>query len=148
MKPTDFILAIQPAARSCMLRTGIPMGFTIAQAALESEWAKSGLTIQTNNLFGIKADSSWHGESISMPTVEHIGGKEVTVPAKWRKYPNWQASIDDHVEFLLHDRYKPAFAHKDDIAQFAKAIQVAGYSTDEHYAEKIMSIIKSHNLQS
>lgn len=147
MTPTDFIAAISKAAQDSMRATRIPASFTIAEAALESGWGKSQLVAQAFNLFGVKADSSWHGDTLSMQTGEHINGKDVTVPAKWRKYPNWLACINDHALFLINNpRYKLAFSHCDDAEAFTKAIAIAGYATDPAYADKIISVIRSHNL--
>ncbi|WOD18659.1 glucosaminidase domain-containing protein [Paraburkholderia kirstenboschensis] len=60
--------------------------------------------------------------------------------------PNWQACIDDHAAFLLNnERYQPAFADTSG-STFALAIAAAGYATDPQYGQKIVSIIKAHNL--
>src|SRR4051812_38214708 len=105
MKPEDFIAAIGPAARASMAKTRIPASFTIAEAALESGWGGSQLALQARNLFGVKADPSWHGDTVSMMTKEFENGKPVMEPALWRKYPDWLTCIQDHAAFLLHDRY-------------------------------------------
>ena len=60
MKPGDFIKAIGPAAQASSQTTHIPASFTIAEGALESGWGASQLALQGFNLFGVKADSSWH----------------------------------------------------------------------------------------
>jgi flagellum-specific peptidoglycan hydrolase FlgJ len=146
MKPIDFINAISLAACKNMTKTRIPASFTIAQAALESSWGGSKLLQDACNLFGVKADASWRGETISMKTGEHLNGKDVVVAASWRKYKNWQDCIDDHAKFLLQDRYKAAFDHCDDAYTFAKIIASRGYATDPLYANKIIAIIHSHNL--
>lgn len=146
MTPLEFITALKPAALSTQAKTGIPASFTIAQAALESAWGKSGLTTQARNLFGVKADASWCGDVLSLPTQECLKGEWVTVLAKWRKYKDWQGCIDDHAAFLLkNSRYKPAFAFKTGI-QFAQAVARAGYATDPAYATKIAQIITANNL--
>lgn len=146
MKPDDFIAAIAPAAVASAKLTKIPASFTIAEGALESGWGSSGLLVQCCNMFGVKADKAWAGEILSMPTLEYINGKKVTVIAKWRKYPNWQACIDDHAKFLLtNKRYAGAFKFTD-AAGFTRAVAAAGYATDPQYADKILSIIRSHNL--
>lgn len=143
MSPKDFIAALTPAAVASQAKTGIPASFTIAQAALESGWGKSAPGF---NLFGIKADSSWRGDVQTLPTTEYIGGKPITVQARWRKYPTWQGSIDDHAAFLLKNpRYKPAFAFKDG-QQFTRAVARAGYATDPAYAEKVIRVITAYNL--
>jgi flagellar rod assembly protein/muramidase FlgJ len=146
MKPDDFIAAISPAARDLASRTKIPASFTTAQAALESGWGASQLAQQGFNLFGVKADRSWTGPTLSLPTTEYVNGKPVTVQAVWRKYESWLASLEDRARFLIDNaRYKAAFAHADGEA-FATAVQVAGYATDPQYAAKIIAIIRGRNL--
>lgn len=143
MTPQDFIAAIAPAARTSMRSTKIPASFTVAEGALESGW---GAHAPGFNLFGVKADSSWHGPTTSQATHEVINGETVEVQASFRAYPDWLASIEDHAQFLLtNPRYRPAFAYTTG-ALFARAIAAAGYATDPLYASKIASIIRAHNL--
>lgn len=152
MNPDDFIDAIAPAARELAASTSIamakriPLSFTVAQAALESGWAKSELAQKYFNLFGVKADSSWAGPTVTLPTTEYVGGMPVTQQATWRVYDSWLDSIKDRAAFLLDNpRYAPAFAYTSG-ATFAQAVAAAGYATDPNYAAKIISIIKTHNL--
>jgi flagellar protein FlgJ len=148
MKPDEFITAIASAAQQSARRTKIPASFTVAQAALESSWGASQLAQQGFNLFGVKADRSWSGPTLSLPTTEYDGSRRVTEQAKWRKYDGWLASIEDHARFLLDNpRYKAAFAHVDG-ESFATAVQAAGYATDPQYAMKIIAIIRGRGLGS
>lgn len=146
MTPQAFIAAISGPAKTSMASTKIPASFVVADAALESAWGGSMLTQQAFNLFGVKADPSWTGPTISMNTREYLNGQWIVVPALWRKYADWLGSINDHAQFLLtNPRYQPAFAYTTG-ALFAKAIQAAGYATDPQYATKIIEIITAHNL--
>jgi flagellar rod assembly protein/muramidase FlgJ len=146
MTPDAFIAAISPPARALAATSKIPASFTVAQAALESGWATSQLAQRYYNLFGVKADPSWTGLTVLLPTTEYVNGAPITVQAKWRVYPNWLASITDRAQFLLtNPRYQPAFAYTCGI-NFAQAVAAAGYATDPNYAAKIISIIRSHNL--
>lgn len=148
MSPKDFIAGIASPARASALRTKIPASFVVAEAALESAWGTSRLAAEGFNLFGVKADPSWHGAVLTMPTREFSGGKWVVVPAKWRKYDNWQGSIDDHAAFLLSNpRYQGAFVCSMGVT-FARAVAAAGYATDPDYAAKIVSIIATYALDS
>jgi flagellar protein FlgJ len=150
MKPEDFIAALAPAARASMARTKIPASFTIAQAALESGWGASKLTVSAKNLFNIKADSAWRGPMLRMPSTECVAGHDVLQPAAWRVYPDWLASIEDHANFLLpttNPRYAPAFARCDNGEAFAVAVAAAGYATDPNYAAKLIATMRSHNLK-
>lgn len=148
MSPKEFIAGIAPAARASALRTKIPASFVVAEGALESAWGTSRLAAEGFNLFGVKADPSWHGAVLTMPTREFSGGNWIVVPAKWRKYDNWQGSIDDHAAFLLgNPRYQGAFDCTTG-ATFARAVAAAGYATDPDYASKIVSIIATYALDS
>lgn len=143
MTPQAFIAAIAPAARTSMQSTKIPASFTVAEGALESGW---GAHAPGFNLFGVKADASWHGPIMTQATHEVINGETIEVQARFRAYPDWLASIEDHAQFLLiNPRYRPAFAYTTG-ALFARAIAAAGYATDPLYASKIASIIRAHNL--
>ena len=142
----DFIAKITPAAKATQARTGIPASFTVAQAALESNWGRSWLAVDACNLFGVKADSSWTGDVFLLPTTEYVSGKPVTVDARWRKYAGWQECLDDHAKFLLENhRYQAAFQTTTG-EDFAKAVAAAGYATDPVYADKLISVMRAHNL--
>jgi flagellar rod assembly protein/muramidase FlgJ len=146
MNPNDFISAVALAARTSAAKTKIPASFTVAQGALESGWGTSQLALQGFNLFGVKADPSWHGDTMKLPTAEYVNGQRVTVVATWRKYGSWLEAISDRANFLLtNPRYKGAFAYTSG-STFALAIAAAGYATDPQYGQKIVSIIKAHNL--
>lgn len=147
MTPQEFINQIAPAAVASAKSTRVPASFVIAEAALESGWGKSQLTLQAKNLFGIKADKSWKGDTVSMMTREFVNGKPVMQPAKWRKYPDYLESLNDHAKFLLvNPRYRKCFDVCDDCQAFCTAVVKAGYCTDPTYTNKIMAIVKSHNL--
>lgn len=147
MKPDEFIAKIAPAAQASAKLTGIPGGFTIAQAALESGWGGSKTTANANNLFNIKADASWRGAAWQMPSTEHINGKDVVVPARWRMYPDWQACLNDRAKFF-RDNPRYAACFKETTSEgWAKAVAKAGYATDVAYADKLIATMHSHNLQ-
>lgn len=147
MKPSEFIMRLTPGAVASAKASGVPASITIAQAALESAWGESGLTKAGNNLFGIKADSLWRGQTLAMNTKEFIKGQWVVVPALWRKYPSWQASMEDHAAFLRRNpRYKACFLCTTASA-FAKALLQAGYATDPEYANKLIALMDKHQLQ-
>lgn len=144
MTPQDFIAKISKSAQACEVTSKIPASFTIAQAALESGW---GASVMGNNLFGIKADPSWRGPVVQVDTHEVIRGVRTATTAPFRAYPDWLSSINDHAKFLTDNpRYKSAFSctNCDD---FARAIQAAGYATDNSYSSIIISIIQTHNLE-
>lgn len=145
MKPQDMIELLTPPARSLNVQYKIPASFTIAQCALETGWMES---VKGNNLFGIKADSSWKGAVIIINTHECINGKMVPKICQFRAYKTYLGSLEDHAQFLIkNERYKSAFGSPNGL-EFTKAVAKAGYATDPDYANKIIGIILAHNLLS
>lgn len=144
MTPDDFIKAISPAAVASMLKTRVPASVTLAQAAFESGWGREA---PGDNLFGIKADSSWKGPTVMVDTHEVVNGHRIPITAPFRAYPDWFGSIEDHALFLLDNpRYAKAFAYAGDAEAFATALQACGYATDPHYAAGLIKLIRGHKL--
>lgn len=147
MNRADFVKSLSAAAVASAKITGIPASFTVAQAVLESGWGTSDLCRGACNIFGVKADSSWRGETIDLPTKEYVDGKPITVIAKWRKYQDFAACLIDRATFLKRNpRYRLAFTGQRTGEDFARQIAAAGYATDPRYAEKLCSIIRSNNF--
>lgn len=143
MIPAQFISAMLPGAQAANASTGVPVGMTIAQAAVESAW---GAKAPGNNLFGIKADASWTGHVISFATHEVVHGKSEAIVAKFRAYPDFQGSLIDHAQFLKDNpRYAACFGTTDS-CEFARRMAAAGYATDPNYANTICAIINAHDL--
>lgn len=141
MKPQEFLDQLLGPAQVCQRASGIPASFTLAQAALESSWGESKTAAMAHNLFNIKADKSWHGPIYQMPSTEHIGGRNLVVPANWRMYPDWQACFDDRALFFkLNARYAACFKETTG-AGWARAVARAGYATDPDYAAKLIAVM-------
>ncbi|MBV8718993.1 MAG: glycoside hydrolase family 73 protein [Chloroflexi bacterium] len=144
----EFINAVGVAARNSMKTSGVPASVTVAQAILESDWGRSRLTQQGNNLFGIKALNGPGPDGVvSLATWEHTGGGDVIVQAPFRAYKTLEQSIDDHGRFFTSNhRYADALAVASDARAFARAIQDDGYATDPSYASKLIGLMDKYNL--
>ncbi|AZP04943.1 glucosaminidase domain-containing protein [Jeotgalibaca ciconiae] len=146
----SFLEKIVPYAIENSITSGILPSITIAQGALESAWGLSGLAVNANNLFGIKASDDWKGQVYNVITKEYINGKWIEIVAPFRKYNNWLGSINDHGDFFTStawrkENYKHVVGEKD-YQKAAKALQAAGYATDPDYPAKLISIIQSYGL--
>jgi hypothetical protein len=145
----DFISTVGEAAQRSRRITGVPASVTVAQAILESDWGRSRLTRQGNNLFGIKALGATSGPAgvITLATWEHLDGGDVVVQAPFKVYFTLQQSIDDHAGFFARNRrYSAALAVASDPRAFAEAIQEAGYATDPGYASKLVGLMDRYDL--
>ena len=144
----EFILSVAPGARESQRKTGVPASVTVAQAILESDWGRSKLTREANNLFGIKALRGPGTAGIyEIDTWEVYGGQNVTVLAAFKAYTTLADSITDHGRWF-HDnsRYRGALLVRDDPRAFAYAINAAGYATDPAYAPKLIGLMDKFNL--
>ena len=146
MTPKAFIEKMRPGADECEDTEGIPAAFTIAQGALESAWGSSGLCVQANNIFGVKADKSWKGRIYTKSTKEFLNGKWVMIAALWRAYDTWAECLLDHAKFFkVNKRYAKAL-ETNDPEEFARRVAAAGYATDPKYADKLISVMKKYVL--
>lgn len=137
-----FIARIAPDAVRDWQQNRIAASLTIAQAALESNFGASGLTVRANNLFGIKGTGPAGSEK--MLTNEYRGGSFVRIYAFFRKYHTWAESIADHSRLLLTKRYQAVPGKKGKEA--ARAVAAAGYATDPGYAAKLIAMMDKYDL--
>jgi hypothetical protein len=145
MNSTAFINSVKGQAIADMKKFGVLASLTIAQAILESGWGESGLTKKANNLFGIKAGTSWTGDKVVMSTQEFEGGRYITIDAAFRKYPSWADSISDHTKLLTGKRYANLLWSKD-YKTVCSLIQADGYATSPTYAQKLIKLIEQYKL--
>ena len=143
MPPTSFIAMLAAAAQECQRRTGIPASFTLAQAALESSW---GSRAPGNNLFGIKADRSWKGPTVDVPTHEVYRGIRVAITDKFRAYSSWEDCMVDHAKFFRQNpRYTACFRESTGEG-WARAVAAAGYATDPDYAKTLIAVMRGRDM--
>lgn len=138
----SFIAKILPNVLADQTRTGVPASLTLAQAALESNWGRSGLTLKANNLFGIKGTGT--EGSVTMATTEYVDGRATQVQAAFRAYNSWEESIADHSKLLSGSRYKKVL--NTDGRTAAREVAAAGYATDPAYAAKLISLMDTYSL--
>lgn len=142
--PNAFFKALLPAAIESEKKYGVPAAVTLAQAALESGWARS--PIGGYNIFGIKGRGP--GGSVNVSTQEFIRGRYVTIRDNFAKYNNFYEAVSAHGK-LFHNGYYnkgiKGYAQDKNPLVFVDNIAKT-YATDPNYAKKIKDIIKNHNL--
>ena len=143
----EFVNTMLPMAKEAAERIGVDPRYLVAQAALETGWGKSVMRAQdgssSHNLFGIKASSSWKGDSARAITSEFRNGEMVKETAQFRSYDSYKDSFHDLVTLLqTNNRYQDVVKSADNPEQFVRELQKAGYATDPDYASKISQIAK------
>lgn len=144
-----FVQSLLPIAKDLHERYGILPSISIGQAILESDWGKSELASKYHNLFGMKASEG--DDQVYLKTKEFTNGKWEEVVASFKVYPDWKASMEDHVKLFVSgvswdpNLYK-AVLNAPNYRVAAQALQQAGYATDPDYASKIIDIIETYSL--
>lgn len=146
MTNNAFIDMIGKAAVAEYERFKILPSLTIAQAILESNWGKSGLSQKAYNYFGMKAGSDWKGATYNAQTQEQTAaGQAFTVNAAFRAYPNVQAGIRGYYVFLQYPRYAN-LKGVTDYKEACRLIKADGWATDVKYTDKLVSLIEKYGL--
>ena len=142
--PEDFVRTYAPHAIEAARKLGVSVRALLAQAALETGWGKhmpAQGTTASNNMFGIKAGSSWDGKRVNVPTLEYENGVAVRKKDSFRAYDSPSQSFKDYADMVsTSPRYAAAVGRGDDIKGFAHALTQGGYATDPSYAQKLVDI--------
>lgn len=140
MTRKEYIETYKDDAISEMHRSKIPASITLAQAILESGDGNSPLAMYAKNHFGIKCHSTWTGETFTMD--------DDAKDECFRKYDHVLDSYKDHSDFLTtRGRYSFLFDLKiTDYKGWAKGLKKAGYATNPKYADILIKLIETHNL--
>lgn len=147
--PDSFIESLYPYAKNVEQETGIDARLMLAQSALETGWGKHQILNEDGspsfNLFGIKAQHGWSGESANITTTEYRGGLAMKEQASFRSYQSYGESFKDYANFLkTNPRYQSALEQVSNPKEFALALQNSGYATDPNYATKINRIMDNY----
>lgn len=143
--PMDFIKKVMQGAEQAASALGVEKEILIAQAALETGWGSKVFAKKNGdssyNLFNIKADQRWSGNSVAQDTVEFLGGKFSKVASNFRAYESIQDSFSDFSSFIKSSgRYQGAVEDSNSAVDFIRNIHQAGYATDPKYVEKVDSV--------
>ena len=150
--PVSFAKDVWPHAQRAGRNLGIAPEAILAQAALETGWGKHVTPDMQGgnsfNLFGIKAGSSWHGDTATRRTIEFEGGVPQYQRATFRAYGDIASTMSDYTSLLANNpRYEGVLGRGSDTDGFADALQQSGYATDPQYARKLKNVIESPTMQ-
>ena len=145
----DFIQQLLPHAKTLQEGYGVLPSIIIGQAILESNWGASQLSSQYNNLFGIK--SFGHFDSVTLDTQEYVNGQWIVIQGDFRVYQSWEESMTAHTMLFVNGvdwsptKYEKVLSATN-YREAALALQEAGYATDPEYANKVIQVIETYEL--
>lgn len=145
-----FVNRIGEEAKNVCRDSDLYASVLIAQAAIESNFGRSGLsTPPINNLFGIKG--AYNGQCVLVDTKEDDGaGNLYNIKAAFKKYPSTRASITDYVKLLseysngFYSGAKKSVTNGD--YRRATSFLTGRYATDTSYHNKLNYIISRYDL--
>ena len=146
----NFIRDIAPLAQKTQQEYNILASVTIAQACLESNFGQSTLASEYHNLFGVKA--SGDVPTVTLDTQEYENDRWVTIQGQFRVYKSYQAAVEAHSKLFVEgttwnpNQYASVLTASD-YTSAAKAIQTSGYATDPTYADKLIEMIETYQLE-
>ena len=149
MNKLDFIPSVTPIIQKVNKERGNPLfsSVVIAQAILETGFGGSELMMKAKALFGIKATKSWKGKVYNADTKECYDGISMTtVKASFRAYESIEESINDYFDLITKNKRYEKALHSLSAHECITAIREGGYATDPKYIDKIITLIKAHNL--
>ncbi|MCR5156184.1 MAG: glucosaminidase domain-containing protein, partial [Butyrivibrio sp.] len=146
IEQSKFIEMIGNAAVSFYSDYGILPSLTIAQAILESNWGRSGLSRDCYNFFGMKWSKGCGCDYKEYKTKEQKkDGSYITITAKFRKYNSVSEGIKGYYDFLQYRRYQNLRG----VTDYNKAcdlIRQDGWATSLSYAHNLKNYIKQYDL--
>jgi len=138
-----FIQEILDGALKSYKEDGVLPSLTLAQAILETGWGKHRIG---NNIFGIKAGSSWTGKVQNVKTAEqNSDGSYTNIRDNFRDYDSVSDSIVDHGKLLTNERYRPVIAAKN-YKEACQAVKNCGYATSHSYAQNLINLVEQYGL--
>lgn len=143
MDKSKFIELVGKVAAEYYPQYNILPSLVISQAILESGW---GVKHIENNIFGIKAGSSWNGKVALRRTTEWNGTKYVVIIDKFRAYDSIEDSIKDYLKLIGESKRYEKVKKAKDYKEAARLIYEAGYATDPKYTDKLINIMESNKL--
>ncbi|MES2740610.1 MAG: TIGR02594 family protein [Pseudomonadota bacterium] len=140
-----FIGRLYCPARAVADETGCSWELILAQAAQETGWGERVLP-GTNNVFNIKADKSWKGETKTFHVKEYDEHKRpFYMDSPFRVYPSYLNSLRDRMAFLKSNpRYHKLNDAdiKGNLEKEAHALQAAKYALDPDYANALVRVAR------
>lgn len=155
----DFLATVGPMCTNDMRDNHILASFTLAQAIWESGWGRSTLATQANNLFGIRAYSTWDGkvfdrnECVLYNSWSHLVATKGDAYVKnyslsfWRAYDSWQDSVNDHSGLFNRMSIYENLRGNYDYKSCATLIVLDGYCSETEYTDCLITLIESYDLE-
>ncbi len=156
MTEKQWIEVVAPAAVYCMRKYGYPASALIGQTCQETGYGKTSL-VKVWNVIGMKAtllpykSPTWSGKAVIKGTWEEVNGQRTDKDDSFRVYASAQDCLEDYCAFMRDGELSPGVYKYRHILAWGDPERVlryitGRYATDHTYADKVLGIIKKHDL--
>lgn len=147
MSNNEFIDLVKDAVYEVCLDGRIMPSILIAHAAILSNWGKSDIAINANNLYNVQCPPLLVGESyVVNDTINTITGKSVNNVVHYRVYSSWKESVIDYIERIM---IKPKYDELIHINNIDECVSTYSRLTDKSNKAlplKLMKLIRKYSL--
>ncbi|MBO4365149.1 MAG: C40 family peptidase, partial [Eggerthellaceae bacterium] len=141
-----FVAVIGESSRKLAGENDLYASVMIAQAIAESESGNAAMSQSPNyNLFGMKETNQGSFVSVSTQKGDSKDADHAE-DVDYKKYPTYEASLQDYVDLLSGANYKSA--HKSTTKSYVDACDYleGTYSDSEQYSETLQELISAYDL--
>lgn len=143
-----FIENLAPTAQKMSKNYGVPASILLSQAAYESNYGSSLLSVKYHNIYSLPARAGQ--EHIYLKDNLYSKGKWQYQKVDFAVFRDWSSSMSSYLEELRQGRWGEStykeVAGTTSYKVAAEKLQAAGFNSDPDYAKHLISIIETYNL--
>ena len=144
----EFIETLAPTAQKMSKNYGVPASILLSQAAYESNYGSSLLSVKYHNIYSLPARAGQ--EHIYLKDNLYSKGKWQYQKVDFAVFRDWSSSMSSYLEELRQGRWGEStykeVAGTTSYKVAAEKLQAAGFNSDPDYAKHLISIIETYNL--
>ncbi|MFQ6863748.1 MAG: glycoside hydrolase family 73 protein [Streptococcus sp.] len=143
-----FIENLAPTAQKMSKNYGVPASILLSQAAYESNYGSSLLSVKYHNIYSLPARVGQ--EHIYLKDNVYSKGKWQYQKVDFAVFRDWSSSMSSYLEELRQGRWGEStykeVAGTTSYKVAAEKLQAAGFNSDPDYTKHLISIIETYNL--
>ena len=148
MSHEEFIQIVKTAIYEECTDGRVVPSILIAHAAIVSDWGRSEVAMNANNLYNVTCSSILGslGAYETTITTETSSGKIINTKVRYRKYASWHDSVVDYIARMLDKEKYFKLTELQTISELVKCYVQLTDRTTPHLDSRILNVIKIYRL--
>lgn len=148
MSHEEFIQIVKTAIYEECTDGRVVPSILIAHAAIISDWGRSEVAMNANNLYNVTCSSILGslGAYETTITTETSSGKVINTKVRYRKYASWHDSVVDYIARMLDKEKYFKLTELQTISELVKCYVQLTDRTTPHLDSRILNVIKMYRL--